>query len=64
MSKMPQETKVQTVAAAVTEQEKWFCTLAARTRGSSISELLRDVTLDELIEDGRRLNQALLQQTS
>lgn len=47
------------MAAAVTAQEKWQIQLVAKRQGRPLSELMRDHSLTELIEMGRRLDEAL-----
>lgn len=59
---MPQETQEsrrETVAAAVTAQEKWQIQLVAKRQGKPLSELFREHSLTDLIEMGRRLDEAL-----
>lgn len=48
-----------TVAAAISEGDKWRVQLVARKESRSLSDLMYDHTLKELIEWGRRLEAAL-----
>lgn len=47
------ETKNLMLGAAVTPTEKRFAELAATVRGASVSNLLRELTVSQLIEEGR-----------
>jgi hypothetical protein len=62
MRPMPQDTqesRTDTVSAAVTAHEKWCVQLVKKKTGRDISDLLRDHCLNDLIEMGRRLDDAL-----
>jgi hypothetical protein len=48
-----------TVAAAISEGDKWRVQLVARKEGRSLSDLLYDNSLNELIARGKRLEAAL-----
>lgn len=54
-----QETRRETIGAAVTPGEKWAVELVKRKTGKSVSDLLREHSLSELIEWGQRLDDAL-----
>jgi hypothetical protein len=59
MQQDPQESRTDTVSAAVTAQEKWCVQLVKKKTGRDISDLLRDHSLNDLIEMGKRLDEAL-----
>lgn len=59
MSQESQEGRRETVSAAVTESEKWQVQLVAKKQGRAVSDLLREHSLSDLIEMGRRLDEAL-----
>lgn len=59
MSLDTQEPRKDTIAAAVTATEKWRVQLVKRKTGEDVSELLRKHSLNELIEMGRKLDEAL-----
>lgn len=59
MSTTAQESRKETVSAAVTATEKWQIQLVKRRTGEDVSELMRRHSLSELIEMGRRIDEAL-----
>jgi hypothetical protein len=59
MSTETQESRRDTVAAAVTAQEKWQMQLVAKKQNRPLSDLMREHSLTDLIEMGRRLDEAL-----
>jgi hypothetical protein len=59
MTTETQESRRDTVSAAVTATEKWAIQLVKRKTGRDISDLLRTHNLDELIEWGLRIDRKL-----
>jgi hypothetical protein len=59
MMQETQESRRDTVSAAVTAKEKWQLQLVAKKDGRPLSELLRDNTLADLIERGRRIEEVI-----
>lgn len=57
MKSTPSENRNATIAAAVTPTEKRRAELVATIRGRTLSELLRDHSINDLVAEGERIAQ-------
>ena len=59
MTQEAQAGRNKTISAAVSESEEWQVKLVSKKTGRSVSDLLREHNVSEIIEWGRRLEAAM-----